>query len=212
MATSTTSVCASDALTRIAIADVMGHGEAVSEVSQFIYDALGAHMNDASGDELLKEVNAIAAERGIQAMTTAAVVAFFKENNHLFYAYAGHYPVLVKRKGGSNWSEAKLDGPGAAEPTAGKNLPLAVMSDTVYTQDSMPLASGDRLFLYTDGVIEAFDPEGELFGKERLKEVLEERGDAPLPELSSSILDALRKHTGGELDHDDVTFIALEIR
>ena len=84
------SVCESDLLTRIAIADVVGHGGVVSTVSQFIYDALKSHMNDPSGDAILVEVNRIATHYGINAMTTAAIVAFYIADRNLYFAYAGH--------------------------------------------------------------------------------------------------------------------------
>jgi sigma-B regulation protein RsbU (phosphoserine phosphatase) len=205
------SVCESDLLTRIAIADVMGHGQAVSEVSQFLYDALKSHMNDPAEDKVLKEVNRLAMRRGLKAMTTAAVISFYKSDNNLYFAYAGHYPVLVKRTRDRNWYDAVIEEPDDTESAACANLPLAIMSDTVFTQQSMPLARGDRLFLYTDGIIEAPDQEDNFYGIERLKAVLKEQGRAPLQELRTAVLNDLHQHTGGELIHDDVTFIAIEI-
>jgi sigma-B regulation protein RsbU (phosphoserine phosphatase) len=206
------SVCESDLLTRVAIADVMGHGEAVSEVSQFVYDALKSHMNDPGEDKVLQEVNRLAAERGLTAMTTAAVVSFYRRHNHLYFAYAGHHPVLVNRKPRGEWRDAVIDETENPAGTNSVNLPLAVSPETVYLQESMPLASGDRLFLYTDGVIEARDREDEEYGVERLTSLLEENGRASLQELRTAVLDDVLEYAGGELIHDDVTFLALEIR
>jgi sigma-B regulation protein RsbU (phosphoserine phosphatase) len=206
------SVCESDLLTRVAIADVRGHGQAVSEVSQFIYDALKLHMNDPAEDKVLNEVNRLAVGRGIKAMTTAAVISFYRSDNNLYFAYAGHYPVLVKRKRDRNWYDAVTEKPDDTESADRANLPLAIMPDTVFTQQSVPLAAGDRLFLYTDGIIEAPDHEDNFYGIERLKVVLEEQGGAPLEQLRTTVLKDLHKHTGGELTHDDVTFLAIEIR
>ena len=59
-------------------------------MSQFIYDALKSHMNDPSGDAILVEVNRIATHYGINAMTTAAIVAFYIADRNLYFAYAGH--------------------------------------------------------------------------------------------------------------------------
>ena len=206
------SVCRSDLLTRVAIADVKGHGQAVSEVSQFIYDGLQAHMDDASGDDMLKEVNQLAVGRGLEAMTTAAIVAFFQGNSTLYFAYAGHHPALVKRKQDSAWIEATVDEQDDAGSGGYLNPPLAVMPDTSYTQQSLALTAGDRVFLYTDGVIEAPDRKGNLFGSDRLRALLEEHGSAPLPQLKAAVLHELRDYTGGKLAHDDVTLLAIEIR
>ncbi len=71
---------------------------------------------------------------------------------------------------------------------------------------------GDRLFVYTDGVTEAPDSEGKLFGMEQLREVLNASRDARLPELKLAVLSALQRHTDSELKHDDVTLIAMEVR
>jgi sigma-B regulation protein RsbU (phosphoserine phosphatase) len=76
----------------------------------------------------------------------------------------------------------------------------------------MPLTSGDRLFLYTDGVVEAPDGHRGLFGYDRLLSVLDGVGDVGLSDIKVAVLDGLRRHTGSDLSHDDVTFMAVEIR
>jgi phosphoserine phosphatase RsbU/P len=58
------SVCGSDLLTRIAIADVVGHGEAVSQVSDWLYQSLAARMNDGAGNAVLSDVNELACDHG----------------------------------------------------------------------------------------------------------------------------------------------------
>lgn len=206
------SVCESDLLTRLAIADVMGHGEAVSEMGQFIYDALKSHMNDPGEDKVLHEVNKLAARRGLTAMTTAAVISFYRSNYRLYFAYAGHHPVLVNRRRKSEWYDADIPALNSSESASLTNAPLAVSSDTAYVQQSMPLAAGDRLFVYTDGVIEAPDHEDEHYGIERLKTLLGERGRLPLQQVRTAVLNDVLEHTGGDLTHDDVTFLAIEIR
>ena len=75
----------------------------------------------------------------------------------------------------------------------------------------MPLSGGDRLFLYTDGVIEAPDSHGRLFRLDSLLAILEESGDRSPAEIKSAVLERLMKHTGGSLAHDDVTFMAIKI-
>jgi serine phosphatase RsbU (regulator of sigma subunit) len=71
--------------------------------------------------------------------------------------------------------------------------------------------TGDRLFVYTDGIIDAANPEGESFGLKRLKDILDENAAAPLSELKSAVLRRLREYAEKELTHDDVTLIVLEI-
>ena len=70
---------------------------------------------------------------------------------------------------------------------------------------------GDRLFVYTDGIIDTPNPEGESFGLVRLKDVLDANAEASLSELKSAVLNTLKQYAKKELNHDDVTLIALEI-
>ena len=144
-------------------------------------------------------------------MTTAAVVAYYSKESEVIVSYAGHPPVLYSRTTDTGWSFARplfryvqSDGPPM-------NIPLAVAPDTLYGQLTIPLAPGDRLFVYTDGITEAPSPNGDVFGYARLKGVLDANTKAPLSELKSEVLKAVHQHTKNGLTHDDVTLIALEI-
>jgi sigma-B regulation protein RsbU (phosphoserine phosphatase) len=206
------SVCESDLLTRIVVADVAGHGKSVSAISQFVYDAMKLHMNEPAESRVLTEINRLAVNRGHQAITTAAVICFYKSDEQLSFAYAGHHPVLVKREQDNDWLEAVVREQMTGKGTPYVNLPLAVKYETIYTQERMSLDSGDRLFLYTDGLIEAPNMERSFYGIDRLKSVLEEYGRTPLQNLRSAVLRDLYSHAGNDLNHDDVTFLAIEIR
>jgi sigma-B regulation protein RsbU (phosphoserine phosphatase) len=144
-------------------------------------------------------------------MTTAAVVAYYSQESEARVSYAGHPPVLYRRASDKAWSYARP--PGRKGKTDGRpsNIPLAIDLDTLYGQLTIPMAAGDRLFVYTDGIIDAPSPEGESFGLKRLKDVLDENAGGPLSELKSAVLKTLHQYTEKELIHDDVTLIALEI-
>lgn len=73
------------------------------------------------------------------------------------------------------------------------------------------MAPGDRLFAYTDGIIDAPNPGGESFGLARLKDALDANTEAPLAELKSAVLKKLREFTKSELIHDDITLVAMQI-
>jgi sigma-B regulation protein RsbU (phosphoserine phosphatase) len=203
-------VCRGDEITRVAIADVAGHGEAVSGVSQYIHDSLKAHMCDPDSGRILADVNRLAERHGLRAMTTAAVVAYHADSGEFRVSSAGHPPVVFKPARDGTWTFAVPDeGTGAA---ADVGFPLAVVPDADYSERTIPAASGDRLFVYTDGVTEAPSRQGELFGRERLLDVLDANGDARLSELKSAVVQALHRHAGSRLTHDDVTLIAMQVR
>jgi phosphoserine phosphatase RsbU/P len=139
-------------------------------------------------------------------MTTAAVISFYLDDASLYVSSAGHPPLLLRRREEKAWQ------PITVKPhTEPANLPLGVMKDIPYDQEQILLASGDRLFLYTDGLIEAPDTSDHPFGEERLQAVLTQVGEENLPQLKQAVLTAVCHHTGGFLAHDDITLIAIEI-
>jgi len=144
-------------------------------------------------------------------MTTAAVVAYYRQESEARVSYAGHPPVLYRRTGDKAWSYARPPERKGQSDGFPLNIPLAVDLNTHYGQLSIPMASGDQLFVYTDGIIDAPNPEGESFGLVRLKNVLDANTGASLAELKSAVLKALNQYAQKELTHDDVTLIALEI-
>ena len=144
------SVCGSDLLTRIAIVDVVGHGARVTNTSQWLYDSLEARMNSAAGNEVLSDLNRLAVDYGFKAMSTAVVAAFYRADRNLYYCYAGHHPILVRRRTDDQWRGAAIE-----DRSTPANLLLGVEEPMAYDQEQTPLESGDKLFLYTDGVIEA---------------------------------------------------------
>jgi sigma-B regulation protein RsbU (phosphoserine phosphatase) len=144
-------------------------------------------------------------------MTTAAVVAYYSQENKARISYAGHPPVLYKRAEEKVWSYARPPGRKGQSDGFPLNIPLAVDSDTLYEQLSIPMIPGDRLFVYTDGIIDAPIPFGESSGLKRLKDVLDENAAAPLSELKSTVLKTLTQYTQKNLNHDDITLIVLEI-
>lgn len=201
------SVCSSDIVTRIALADVVGHGETVSHISQWLYESLRSHMESLNGNDVLSELNSQASNRGREALSTAAVVSIHRENRQLYFSYAGHHPMYAWHKSGGKWQPVVL-----VSSQGQSNLPLGVFPQVTYDQEFREVASGDRLFLYTDGVIDAPDAREDSFGKSRLLAILDSAGKDSLNSLKSAVLEALRKHTGGPMIHDDVTFMAVEIR
>ena len=201
------SVCDNDLLTRIAIADVMGHGSVVSDTGEWLYHTLKRHMNSLEGNAVLADLNAASVEKGHQAMTTMTVAAFYRLNRTLYFSYTGHPEVLLARSGSPEWHA--LRGQDSERLT---DIPLGVDAEARYVQNCVRLSAGDRLCLYTDGVLEAPDAEGEEFGRQRLIETLQSTSSREdLGHGRDRVVDALLANTGHTLAHDDVTFMAVDI-
>jgi len=204
-------VCRDGRNMRLAIADVAGHGEVVAEVGQFVYNSLQMHVCDIKSDVILGEINRLVSSRGLEAMTTAAVVAYNRDKGMAYISYAGHPPVLYKGKSDIAWSIAAPPHRNVHTNAILMDIPLAVDSGAIYRPMEIPMASGDRLLVYTDGITEAPSPEGDLFGHGRLKDILDANAEASLAALKAAVLQAVLQHTRKGLTHDDVTLIALEI-
>ncbi len=161
-------VCSNQFLTRIILADLRGHGEQVSQLSNWIYEAMRAGMETLDGAGILKSLNQTLHERGFQAITTAVVAAFYTVTAKLYLSYAGHPPALLRKRDGQCWRPLPI---ASAHDKA--NLPLGVFEQTDYDQESMSLQPGDRIAIYTDGITECFSETDEEFGEERLCALLE---------------------------------------
>jgi sigma-B regulation protein RsbU (phosphoserine phosphatase) len=194
------SLCDHNSLTRMVVADVVGHGESVSEISTYIHDAIKTHINNVACDDSLSELNCIALEKGLDVLTTMVVAAFYQSDGNLYFANAGHPAALFRRWNETNWLQLKLS-------KAVHNSALGFSDQAVYSQNTIQVKSGDCLFLYSEGLIEANNKEEELFGEKRLKELLKQHPKAPPPELKHIIIDKIRRYSGGSLNHDDITIM-----
>jgi sigma-B regulation protein RsbU (phosphoserine phosphatase) len=113
------------------------------------------------------------------------------------YVVAGHpAPVLVRR----NAAPAPLDGSG---------FPIGMFDHAQFEEHTAVLQPGDRLYLYTDGVLEALDSADQEFGVARLMDVLDQERDRPLRVGLERIADAVRAWSGGDL-RDDVSLLCVE--
>ena len=76
--------------------------------------------------------------------------------------------------------------------------------------ESITLAPGDMLYLYTDGVTEAMDEEGNLYGEERLKDMLNRAGNKEtVQEVLSAVKEDVTTHAGTAEQSDDITMLGL---
>jgi serine phosphatase RsbU (regulator of sigma subunit)/HAMP domain-containing protein len=118
----------------------------------------------------------------------------------LEYANAGHlFPLLVRHgTGGSCYLKA----PG---------LPLGISAQVAYGTETVRLEPGDLIVYYTDGLVEAMNPERELFGFERLEQVTGTLGDREPREVVDTLLDEVTSFTRGVPFRDDLTLIAVRI-
>ena len=198
--------CKNDALTRIALCDVQGHGSQVSERANGIYCTVRNIMSRFQGQRVLSELNQILLRQATPSYATAALMTFDTCHSRLYFSYAGHPAILLRRSSGKQWSSlvSASDGEGA-------NLPLGMFPFSRYDQDSVALRSGDRLALYSDGLVEAESKTGEVFGEKRLSAVLESCQEYELSYARDSTIRELELHSSGASRADDQTLMLVEV-
>jgi sigma-B regulation protein RsbU (phosphoserine phosphatase) len=118
-------------------------------------------------------------------------------NGRLGFTNAGHNPALLVRADGS------VERLGATGP------PIGLLAEARFTEQERTLGPGDLLVLYTDGIVEACDPEDEEFGLERLEAYLVARRQAPLAKLAEGLDVELEKFVRGVPFADDRTLVLL---
>ena len=87
---------------------------------------------------------------------------------------------------------------------------LGVEDDCRYAEEEAPFGLGDLLFAFTDGLSEAMNVKGELYGEERLRELVEENGRSA-DELRDHVLAEVRRFVGEAPQHDDMTMVVIKI-
>jgi CRP-like cAMP-binding protein len=116
----------------------------------------------------------------------------------LTYCNCGHTaPLLLRRAGG----------PPEKLPTG--SPPLGIMDSLVCTPRSIELAPGDLLFLYTDGVTEAEDPQSAQFGIERLEKAISEAAEGSAANLVDNVMARVVEFANGAPQSDDIICAAL---
>jgi sigma-B regulation protein RsbU (phosphoserine phosphatase) len=190
----------------IFIGDVTGHGLHASLVMSLIYGFIHRAALDAGApSELAAQVNAFLlhfAERSRtldQYFSTTLFIAVIDPRTlAMEYVNAGHVPALVRR-GGDVFE---------LSPTT---QPLGYFETLDTTTGSFRLEKGDRLLLYTDGIIEAANDSGERFGARRLRELLAGSASDHM-EFLGSIFQALRDFGTADPPEDDCSALVIDIR
>jgi sigma-B regulation protein RsbU (phosphoserine phosphatase) len=86
---------------------------------------------------------------------------------------------------------------------------MGVEEDFLYSSSEITLSGGDRLYLYTDGVNEAENPQGEQFGNERLLDAANRYRDLPIREFDLAFRAGLSEFVNGAEQSDDITTLVL---
>jgi len=179
------------------IADVSGHGVPAALVASMVKVAIAAQAEHADDPaKVMAGLNSVLAGKLQGQFVTAAYLYLDLKAGTASYSAAGHPPLLHYRAAVRSIENVVENG-----------LILGVMPHATYQSKALDLASGDRLLLYTDGVLEATQ-RGEEFGEDRVKQVLLRPLSAP--DLCQSLGTEIGTWSRG-VANDDVTIVAVAI-
>ena len=138
---------------------------------------------------------------GLGTFVTAFYGVYCSKSRAFTYCSAGHHPLRVKRC--ADGTVLSLDG--------AQGLPLGVTADTEYTETTHTLVRGDQVVFFTDGITEAFNPDGEMFGLAGVDRAIE-WCRADVNEVIKAILEAVTLHAAGRPPDDDQTLLVAKIK
>jgi sigma-B regulation protein RsbU (phosphoserine phosphatase) len=155
--------------------------------------------------ECLREVNAfLCRENQAELFVTVFYGILNFRTGELQHSNGGHNAPYVLPAGGE---PTALDTEMCAAETSG--TVLGMLEDAEYPTCRTQLRPGDALFLYTDGVTEATDPEGNLFWVERLEASLQESKAHSADDVIQGVLTAVQQFAAGAAQSDDITSVAV---
>ena len=182
------------------LGDVSGKGPPAALLTAMIQGAFAAQV--ASNDSpaaLMTHINRTLIRRAIQARFVTVVYGVLRPDGRLTYSNAGHNPpILIGARG-----VRRLD-------TGG--LIMGLFPQACYDEETVELADGDALVVFSDGVTEAPNVAGDEFGEARLLECVQANRSSAPEALLECILSAVRTFAAGAAQSDDVTALVLRYR
>jgi serine phosphatase RsbU (regulator of sigma subunit)/CHASE1-domain containing sensor protein/anti-sigma regulatory factor (Ser/Thr protein kinase) len=212
--------------------EIAYHYQPAREVGGDFYDFLrledgrvGLVIGDVSGKGIAAALVMANTQSVLRALVQRRGITpgrVLKEANEILYAYMPpntfvtcFYGVLDPKSGSLRYANAGHDLPyerhaGRVDELRARGMPLGLMSGMPYEEEEAVLAAGDDLLFYSDGLVEAHDPKGEMFGFSRLQGLINAHrsGDSS---LISFLLSELTRFTGTNWNQeDDITLVTLE--
>jgi len=186
------------------ISDTTGHGVSAALLVNRIHTEIeNLIRQDLMPGEVLRRLNNfIRSDFGKMSIFLSGFCGILDfSNNELIYSNHGHPPQILFRKSGRKIvlmeSQTFLMG-------------IRMETNDVY-QAKIDLERGDRIFLFTDGMVESNNPKGEEFGFERLKSFIRDKSDLDVARLSEELMAALKDFQAGG-QGDDIFLLAIQIK
>ncbi|HBA86727.1 MAG TPA: hypothetical protein DCZ75_01730 [Geobacter sp.] len=188
----------------LVVADVSGHSVGAALIMVETRSVLRAQFGTLDGPaQVVAALNELLHEDLSRAelFITMSYLSYHLSSGMLRYSNAGHPPPLLYRPR-----------EGRFFPLDAEGLILGVQRGVAFHEPTLQVEQGDLLLLYTDGITEAENPSGELFGGGRLREALARDHARPAAEIIAALMGAVRAFTGTVTFRDDISLLILKFQ
>ena len=190
----------SEGRTAFLIADVSGKGLGAALLTTMLQGALSAMTLGTDPARVINHVNRFLCSHAEVGRYATMFFGILDDDGHLEFINAGHpSPFLIRN---SVAEEAFTEG----------SFPVGLVPEAEYTAVCLKLEPGDTLVLFSDGVTEAMDPDDQLYGVPRLKQVLTGLAECPLEEIQKCVLESVENFARGAHQADDLTLLVVRYR
>src|SRR6266481_8098781 len=190
----------SDGRAAFLLADVSGKGLGAAILTTMLQGALSGMTLGINPASVFNHVNRFLCDHSEVGRYATVFFGILDQEGHLEFINAGHPSPFLIRRGVAE--EAFTEG----------SYPVGLVPEAEYTAVCLKLEPGDTLVLFSDGVTEAMDPDEQLFGVPRLKEVLTGHMQTPLEELQKIVLESVENFAHGASQADDLTLLLVRYR
>ncbi len=186
------------------VADVTGHGVSAALISFMVSGLFRNHQNssDSSAKVIGLTNQALVGNLPLGNFVTVFYGVYDLENKTITYTTAGHPPALVIRPASQEVFSIKSNG-----------IVVGVMPSAVaeFEEKTFHFCPGDKLLVYTDGIIELQNKEGEMLKMQGLTDFLQEHAHLPIQALLDALFDFGKVYSNREGFNDDITMVGLEV-
>jgi phosphoserine phosphatase RsbU/P len=185
----------------IAIGDVSGKGAPAAIYAALVSGILRSDAPIEPGPgEMLRAVNLSLAERRIEAQFVSLIYAVWDDEQRTLVVSNSGLPRPIHVHDGKNH---------VVEATG---LPLGLFDDASYDEFNFKMKPGDMFVFFSDGMLDARNRKGELFGRGRLEKIVQECAGNPAHSVVESLFKAVAEHSAGVETFDDQTVVAIKVK
>lgn len=185
----------------IAIGDVSGKGAPAAIYAALVSGILRSHAPiEPSPSEMLSAVNLSLAERRVEAQFVSIIYAVWDDTHRTLTVSNSGLPRPIHVHAGKN------------EVIEATGLPLGLFDEAEYDEFQFRMKPGDMFVFFSDGILDARNRKGDLFGRGRVERIIEENASSTAAQVVDALFKAVADHSAGVETFDDQTVVAIRVR